>query len=123
MFRRFSPRDLRRLMRQLGMKMEELKGVREVSIELEDKRLIVENPQVIIMKVQDQTILQITGTLREEVIKAEAEEGITISDEDVQLVAAQTGVSMEEARKALVETKGDLAQAIMLLEARKQAKS
>lgn len=121
MFRRFSPRDLRRLMKQLGMKVEELKGVRGVTIELEDKVLVVENPQVIKMSIQDQTVLQITGILREEV-KAEVSEEITISDEDVQLVASQAGVSLEEAKKALLEAKGDLAQAIMLLESRKRAK-
>ncbi len=124
MFRRFSPRDLKRLMRQFGMKMEELKGVKEVVIELEDKRLIIEDPQVVVMTLQDQTIIQVVGTIREEEAKAEVpEEEITISDEDVQLVASQTGVSLEEAKRALIETKGDLAQAIMLLEARKQARS
>lgn len=124
MFRRFSPRDLKRLMRQFGMKMEELKGVKEVVIELEDKRLIIEDPQVVVMTLQDQTIIQVVGTIREEEAKAEVpEEEITISDEDVQLVASQTGVSLEEAKRALIETKGDLAQAIMLLETRKQARS
>jgi len=122
MFRRFSPRDLRRLMKQLGMKVEELKGVKGVTIELEDRVLVVENPQVIKMSIHDQTVLQITGIVREEV-KAETSEEITISDEDVQLVASQAGVSLEEAKKALLETKGDLAQAIMLLESRKRAES
>ncbi|HIQ03818.1 MAG TPA: NagC family transcriptional regulator [Desulfurococcales archaeon] len=122
MFRRFSPRDLRRLMKQLGMKVEELKGVKGVTIELEDRILVVENPQVIKMSIHDQTVLQITGIVREEV-KAETSEEITISDEDVQLVASQAGVSLEEAKKALLETKGDLAQAIMLLESRKRAES
>jgi len=106
------------------MKMEELKGVKEVVIELEDKRLIIEDPQVVVMTLQDQTIIQVVGTIREEEAKAEVpEEEITISDEDVQLVASQTGVSLEEAKRALIETKGDLAQAIMLLETRKQARS
>jgi len=109
-------------MKQLGMKVEELKGVKGVTIELEDRVLVVENPQVIKMSIHDQTVLQITGIVREEV-KAETSEEITISDEDVQLVASQAGVSLEEAKKALLETKGDLAQAIMLLESRKRAES
>jgi nascent polypeptide-associated complex subunit alpha len=40
---------------------------------------------------------------------------IEISDEDAQLVSAQTGVSIEVAKKALESANGDLAQAIMLL--------
>ena len=37
------------------------------------------------------------------------------SEEDVDLVAQQTGVGREKARNALVEAKGDLARAILLL--------
>jgi len=37
-------------------------------------------------------------------------------EEDVRLVADQTGKSLEEARKALEESGGDLAKAILLLQ-------
>ena len=40
---------------------------------------------------------------------------LIITDDDVDLVATQTGVSQDEARKALEETGGDLAEAIMRL--------
>ena len=44
------------------------------------------------------------------------EDGIPVfSEEDVDLVAQQTGVDREKARKALVEAKGDIARAILLL--------
>jgi nascent polypeptide-associated complex subunit alpha len=39
-----------------------------------------------------------------------------VSEADVQLVAGQTGKSVEEARKALEECEGDLAKAILLLQ-------
>jgi len=42
-----------------------------------------------------------------------------VTEEDVKLVAEQAGVSLEEAQRALEETGGDLAQAIILLQARK----
>lgn len=42
-----------------------------------------------------------------------------ITEEDVQLVAQQAGVSVEEARVALEQTEGDLTQAILLLCQRK----
>jgi len=38
-----------------------------------------------------------------------------ITEEDVQLVAQQANVSVEKARAALEQTKGDLTQAILLL--------
>jgi nascent polypeptide-associated complex subunit alpha len=40
-----------------------------------------------------------------------------VAEEDVRLVADQTGKSMEEARRALEESQGDLAKAILLLQA------
>lgn len=42
-------------------------------------------------------------------------EGIGFSEEDVELIVQQTGVDKETARKALVQTKGDLAKAILFL--------
>ncbi|RLE50960.1 MAG: hypothetical protein DRJ21_01085, partial [Candidatus Methanomethylicota archaeon] len=47
--------------------------------------------------------------------KEKVEEKIEIPEEDIQLVAAQAGVSLEEARKALIEAEGDLAKAILSL--------
>jgi len=40
---------------------------------------------------------------------------VKIPEEDVQLVATQANVSQEQARAALEQTNGDLAQAILLL--------
>ena len=48
--------------------------------------------------------------------KSEAGETPEISEEDVALVAEQAGVSLEEARRALEETGGDIAAAILRLQ-------
>jgi len=119
--RRLSPRDLRRLSKRLGLSMEELSGVREVKILLEDGRCIVfDLPKVVKLRAQGVEIYQVMGESRvvEEPAPKAAEE-LEIPEEDVQLVAEQAGVSLEEARRALIETGGDLAQAIMLLTSRK----
>ena len=42
-------------------------------------------------------------------------DGVGFSEEDIELIVQQTGVEKEIARKALVEAKGDLAKAILLL--------
>jgi nascent polypeptide-associated complex subunit alpha len=60
---------------------------------------------------------QISGDSRERSVSgtAEAEPELVILDSDVELVAAQTGRTAEDAKAALLEAKGDLAAAIMSL--------
>lgn len=111
-----SPREMRRLMQRMGLEMEELQGVEQVLIKLHNKHLTIKDPQVLIMKMAGQTIYQIVGEAQE---VEEVQEEFEVSDEDAQLVAAQAGVSVEEAKKALKQTHGDLAQAILYLTERK----
>jgi nascent polypeptide-associated complex subunit alpha len=61
------------------------------------------------MDAQGQKTYQIAGKPR---IVEKKEE---IPKEDIELVAEQTGKSTEEAKKALIKTKGDIAEAIMTL--------
>jgi len=112
MFRRLSPRELRRLSKRLGINIEELKGVREVRIIMEDRTLVFTNPTVNVMRLGGEDVYQIIG--KPEEAKEEGEE-VEISEEDVELVAVQANVTREEARRALLEAKGDLAKAILLL--------
>ena len=95
----------------MGMKMDDLKGVKEVIIRFEDKELIIDNPSVSLMNVMGSESYQVEGTARE----VELEVEIEILDEDVELVASSAGVSMEEARNAIHEAEGNLAEAIMNL--------
>jgi nascent polypeptide-associated complex subunit alpha len=108
-----SPREMRRMMQKMGMGIEEMQGVLKVTIHLKDKNLVIPDPQVTQMKVSGQTIYQIVGEAVEE--KTTEKVKVEISEDDAQLVSAQTGASLEEAKKALESTNGDLAQAIMLL--------
>jgi len=117
---KLSPRDMRRLMRRMGLNLEELSGVSRVVIEFDDgRKLIAESPLAYMIKGKDQTMLQVIGEFKE-IVEERVSEEIEISEEDVQLVAAQTGTSLDEARQALLQTKGDIAQAIMLIEAKKR---
>ncbi|WP_456435091.1 nascent polypeptide-associated complex protein [Methanopyrus sp.] len=109
---KIDPRKLQRLMREMGMEQEPVSGVERVEIYLKDSsKLVFEKPQVIRMKIMDQEFYQVAGKAKRE--KPEKE---PFTDEDVKLVAEQAGVSEEEARKALEETGGDLAEAIMRLQ-------
>ena len=104
-------KQMERQMKKMGMKMEDLPDALEVIIRFEDKELIIDNPNVSMMNVMGQETYQIEGKARE----VELEYEIEIPDEDVEMVASSAGVSMDKAREALEECKGDLAEAIMKL--------
>ena len=98
-------------MKKMGMKMEDLDGVREVIIRFDEKELIIDNPSVSLMNVMGQETYQIDGKARE----VELEYEIEIPEEDIEMVANSAGVSKDDAKAALEECKGDLAEAIMKL--------
>lgn len=111
--KRMSPREMKRMMQKMGMGLEELQGVLKVTIHFRDKKLVIPDPQVTEMKVSGQTIYQVIGEAVEE--NGEESVKIEISEDDAQLVSAQTGATIEQAKKALEASNGDLAQAIILL--------
>lgn len=116
--RRMSPKMMKKLMKQMGIKIQELTGVKEVIIRLSDNEIIIRNPQVTLMKVSGQDLYQVLGQAEQRPIEVK-EEKLEIPMEDIQLVAAQAGVSIDDAKKALEQTGGDLAQAILLLKSAK----
>ncbi len=111
MFRgHIDPRKMKRMMKQMGIKTEELEGVREVVIKLPDKELVIPDAQVTLTEMGGQRTYQVVGEAQER--KPESE----ISKEDVGLVMEQAGVERADAERALEEAGGDLAQAILKLE-------
>jgi nascent polypeptide-associated complex subunit alpha len=111
-----SPREAKRMMQRMGMNMDTVEGVIEVIIKTPSKDIVVEGPEVAILEVQGQRIYQVAGGTVTE--KASEHEAPRASEEDTRLVADQTGKSLEEARKALEESEGDLAKAILLLQSK-----
>jgi nascent polypeptide-associated complex subunit alpha len=120
MHRRVNPREQRRMMQRMGMNMNAVPDVEEVVIRTSSKEIIIEQPEVTILEVQGQKIFQVIGGRVTEKapshIAPSASKASALSEADVQLVADQTGKSVEEARKALEECDGDLAKAILLLQ-------
>ncbi|MFA4645848.1 nascent polypeptide-associated complex protein [Pyrococcus kukulkanii] len=102
-----NPKQLKRLMKQLDMK--QLDGVEEVIIRMKDKEIIIKEPVVTVIKAMGEKMYQIAGGHEEERVI------VKISEEDIKLVMEQTGVDYETAKKALEETGGDLAEAILKL--------
>ncbi len=102
-----NPRQMKKLMRQMGIKMEEMDGVKEVVIRLENKEIVLKDPVITIITAQGEKSYQIVPGSEE--VRAI----VNISEEDIKLVMEQTGVDYETARKALIEADGDLAEAIL----------
>ena len=104
-----NPSQMKSMMRQMGIKSEELEAER-VIIELRGgKRLVFDDPQVTGIDMKGQTTYTLAGTPREEGAEGK------IPQEDVEMVASQAGASAEDAEKALTETRGDIAEAIAKL--------
>lgn len=104
-------KQMQRAMKQMGMDTKDIKGAIEVVIKFKDKEIVINNPKINLMDFMGQKTYQITGKPKEKKLEAKLE----IPDEDIELVSAQTGASKEDAIKALKDTNGDLAEAIMRL--------
>ncbi|MCS7137578.1 MAG: nascent polypeptide-associated complex protein [Candidatus Caldarchaeum sp.] len=119
--KRLSARELRRaqerMLKNLGLDVEELGVAEEVVVKLANRQIVIRNPAVYSMKTAGEHVIQVVGG---EITQQTAEkQQYTPSEEDVMLVASQTGVSEDDARKALVEAEGDLAKAILSLRSRR----
>src|SRR3989337_2801398 len=101
MFPKMNPKQMKKMMRQMGVEMEELEA-KEVVIKLADREIVIESPSVSVVTAMNQRSYQISGTER-----------VTqpLPPEDVRLVAEQAKVNEDRAREALEKTKGDLAEA------------
>ena len=115
MRRKMNPRNAKRMMQKMGMNMGEMPEVEEVIFKTSNKEIVVENAQVAVIDMGGQKIFQVTGQVTERALEGE-EELVEIPEEDAQLVADQTGKSIEDAKRALEESDGDLARAILLLQ-------
>ncbi len=113
-----NPRQMKQMMKRLGINVREIENVEEIIIRTDTKEYIFDRAEVTIMDAQGQKTYQISGRPRivertDRAKEEEVEEGIP--DADIDLVAEQTGKSKEEAKKALEGTKGDIAEAILKL--------
>ena len=104
------PRQLKAMMRQMAMSQEDINATK-VIIETPDKSFVFENPNVQKVVMQGQTTFQIIGSYSTEEAKLE----IKISEDDIEMVKSQANVTSEVAKKALEESNGDIAEAILNL--------
>jgi len=123
---RMDSRRARRMMNQMGMKMDELGDIKRVILQSDKREIVIEGPQVTSINVQGTKMYQVAGGRESErkptqaaIAAAPVEEILSeIPEEDILLVAQQANVSIDVARKALEDNDGDLAQAIIKLQTR-----
>jgi nascent polypeptide-associated complex subunit alpha len=114
-----NPREQKRLMQRMGMNMDTVPEVQQVIIRTPAKDIVIDEPEVAILQVQGQKMYQVIGGQVSEQAPSQRGAGAAkpaFSEEDVRLVADQTGKSLEKAKEALEECGGDLAKAILLLQ-------
>ena len=100
-----NPKQLEGMLKQMGMKMENISAT-QVVIKSDNGDITIDNPQVVKTTMKGQVVYQVSGNADE----------ATFSEEDVKLVIEQSGVKDEEkVKKALQESNGEVVEAIMKL--------
>lgn len=125
------PRQVSMMMKKLGIDVRELEDVQSVTVRTATKDYVFDKASVSVMRAQGVETWQVSGKARTVERSSAgpapnaasnppappvAEAPLVIPDEDVQLVAKETGRSPAESRAALEATKGDLAEAIVRLQ-------
>ncbi|NPA85370.1 MAG: hypothetical protein GXO07_05140 [Crenarchaeota archaeon] len=114
-----SGKALEKLLKKTGLKVYQLEGVERVIIEGSEERIILIEPTVLELEVPGQPkayqIIAPKDVIKEKK-EAEKKEELELTEEDVKMVAEETGCSEEKAREALKSTGGDIAEAILKLQ-------
>jgi nascent polypeptide-associated complex subunit alpha len=121
-----NPRELEKLLRRMGIKVEEVDAA-YVEIKLKNGEVLrINNPTVALMKMPNKMWIYQIQTAEGAVQKAapapqpQQTAEYQPNEEDIALIMEQTGATRDEAIKALVEAKGDLVQAAMKLLSQKR---
>lgn len=109
MFGGINPNQMQGMMKKMGISQTPLDAKR-VIFEMEDEKIIIDEPSVMKVSMQGQETYQVSGEARTEESSRE-----TFSSEDVSMVMEKTGKSEDEVKKALESNGGDIALAIIEL--------
>lgn len=105
-----NPSQMAAMLKQLGIRMEDIKNVKEVIIKTEDKDIIIEPADVKKMTGQGMVTFQIIAA---NVHERYAKESIEISKEDIKILMEKAELSEKKARELLEKHDGDLAAALL----------
>jgi len=102
------PRMMKQAMKRMGIKQDEIDAI-QVVIRTPEKDLVIDNPQVVKINMMGQNSFQVSGEVKEVARTTE----VHVSEDDIKTVMEQTGCSEDEAKDAIKEAEGDLAEAIL----------
>jgi alpha-NAC-related protein len=106
------PKKMAAMMKQMGIKQEEISASR-VIIEQDDGKIIINNPSVLKVNMQGNVNFQISGDIEEQKDAEESSEEKLKSD--IKTIVEQTGVSEDVAAIELEKNEGDIAATIISL--------
>lgn len=115
-----NPKQMKAMLQRMGIKMEEIEASEVIIKRTDGKNLRITNPEVSKIIMQGNVLFNVAGKVEEiagQEIPVEAinqeDEKVDITDDDINLVMAQTGCNYETAKKVLEENEGDIASAIL----------
>ena len=103
MFPGLNPKNMEKMMKQMGIKQEDI-DADEVIIKTSNGNLVIKNPKVTKINMQGHENFQISGDVHEE-----------SNEEDIKTIIEKTGVSEKIAKETLEKNNGDLAETILEL--------
>ncbi|MBW3014992.1 nascent polypeptide-associated complex protein [Candidatus Woesearchaeota archaeon] len=106
-----NPKKMQQMMQKMGIKQIDIPAT-EVIIKTGDKELVITEPKVSKVNMMGQETFQVVGNVHER----ESVSELVVSDDDIQTVADQAGVSIDKAKEAIIAANGDLAEAILNLQ-------
>lgn len=104
---KINPKQLEKMAKRMGIETHSIEAS-EVIIRTPDKDIIISSPHVARVNMMGQDTWQISGDVGEMPNEK-------FTEDDVKMVAEQSGASEGDARSALEETGGDIVQAILKL--------
>lgn len=107
-----NPAQMQRMMSQMGIKTSEMPAEKALFYLKDGTILELNAPQIVKMTIQGTETYQVVGHAN---VLSNVEKKLEITEEDILLVSQQANVSKDEAKKALDESKGDIAEAILKL--------
>ena len=100
-----NPKQMSQMLKQLGMKMDNISAT-QVVIKTDTGDITINNPQVVKTTMKGQVVYQVSGQANE----------ATFNEDDVKLVMEQTGIQDKaKVEQALKESGGEVVEAIMKL--------
>jgi len=105
MFGKINAKQVEKVMKQMGISHVPMDAKR-VIIEMEDENIVIDEPSVTKVKMQGNETFQISGESR-------TESRQKFTDGDVEIVMQKTNKPEDEAKRALENANGDIAEAIM----------